>query len=84
VGFVDEVVHGVEQVVQLRLGERSPSRRDCIVGSVLGGVPLEANLRRDIAELVLAERNPSVSAVSDITSVDSAIGVCRDLRSARN
>jgi hypothetical protein len=62
---------------------------------VLRGVPLEAYLRRIIAELLLAECNPTVSAVTDIRTnigiallyerkVDSAIGVCCDLRSARN
>ena len=58
-------------------------------------VPLEANLRRNIAELLLAERNPTVTIATDITTnmeiallyhrnVDKAIGESCDLRSARN
>jgi hypothetical protein len=95
VGFVDEVVDDIEQMLQLSLSKGSAPRRDGIVGGVLRSVPLEANLRRNIAELLLAERNPPVSAVTDIRTnieiallyernVDNAIGVCCDLRSARN
>jgi signal transduction histidine kinase len=58
VRFVDEVVNDIEQMLQFGLAERPPSRRDGIVGGVLRSVPLKANLRRNIAELLLAERNP--------------------------
>jgi hypothetical protein len=48
------------------LGERPPSRRNRIICGVLRRVPLKANLRRHITELLLAERTPIVSAVTDI------------------
>ena len=66
VGFVDEVVNDIEHVLQFGLGERSPSWWNRIVSGVLRGVPLETNLRRNIAELLLAERNPTVTTVTDI------------------
>jgi hypothetical protein len=50
------------------------------------GVPFEADLRRDITELLLAERNPSISAVTDITTKHRdrvAVGTQRRQRDRR-
>jgi hypothetical protein len=64
--FVDEVVDDVEQVLQLRLGERAPFRGNGIVSGVSRCVPLKTNLRWNVTELLLAERNPPIPAVTDI------------------
>jgi hypothetical protein len=46
VSFVDEVIDGIEHMLQFGLGERSPSRRNRIVGRVLRSVPLEHRVER--------------------------------------
>jgi hypothetical protein len=58
--LVNKVVDNIEHMLQLSLGERSTFRWDGIVGGVLRSVPLETDLRRNIAELLLAECDPSV------------------------
>ena len=58
--FVDEVVDDVEQVLQPGLCERAPFRGNGIVSGVSRCVPLETNLRWNVAELLLAERRPSL------------------------
>ena len=64
--FVDEVVDAVEQVLQIGFGEGSPRGGHGIVGGVSRRVPLETDLRWNVTELLLAERNPAVSTVADI------------------
>lgn len=73
--FVDEVVDDVEEVVlQLGFSERTPPGRHGIIGGMSRRVPLETNLRRNVTELLLAERNPAVSAVTDIrTNIEIAL-----------
>jgi hypothetical protein len=63
-GRGDAVIGVLEECLQLIAGERPPSRVALVVGDMIGGVPVMADLRRVLAEAFLALQRPTVTAVA--------------------